>query len=101
MQKKFEKTRKRILTGFLTGLLLAGSLTAADVCAAETTDTGTGALKFSIWSDEETYVRKVVDAYNALKGGEEIILEVIPNGEHEGQHASSAASAAGIPAGLE
>lgn len=83
MQKQFKKPRKRILSALLSGILLAGSLAAAEGFAAETTDTGTGALKFSIWSDEETYVRKVVDAYNALKGGEEIILEVIPNGDHE------------------
>ncbi len=40
-------------------------------------------LKFSIWSDEETYVRDVVEAYNALKGYEAISLEVIPNSQHE------------------
>ena len=40
-------------------------------------------LKFSIWSDEESYVRDVIEAYNALKGYEAISLEVIPNSQHE------------------
>ena len=40
-------------------------------------------LKFSIWSDEESYVRDVIEAYNALKGYEAISLEVVPNSQHE------------------
>ena len=40
-------------------------------------------LKFSIWSDEESYVRDVTEAYNALKGYEAISLEVVPNSQHE------------------
>lgn len=39
-------------------------------------------LVFAIWDDEQTYVENVVDAYNALKGKEEIRLEVVPNDEH-------------------
>lgn len=32
-------------------------------------------LKFSIWSDEESYVRDVIEAYNALKGYEGSLLK--------------------------
>lgn len=59
----------------LASFLLAGSMTAGAQ--------GQDALKFVTWSDEESYVRKVVDAYNALKGSEEIVLEIIPNSDHE------------------
>ena len=40
-------------------------------------------LDYFIWSDEETYVREVVEAWNALQGWEAIRLHVVPNGEHE------------------
>lgn len=40
-------------------------------------------LDYYIWSDEETYVRKVVEAWNALQGREAVRLHVIPNGEHD------------------
>ena len=35
-------------------------------------------LDYYIWSDEETYVRKVVEAWNALQGREAVRLYVIP-----------------------
>lgn len=40
-------------------------------------------LDYYIWSDEETYVRKVVEAWNALQGREAVRLYVIPNDEHD------------------
>ena len=40
-------------------------------------------LNFYIWSDEESYVRQVTEAYNMLKGWEAVRLHVIPNDEHE------------------
>ena len=40
-------------------------------------------LDYYIWSDEETYVRKVVEAWNALQGREAVRLFVIPNDEHD------------------
>lgn len=83
--------RKRWPYWILCSALLFGILGCTGCGAAKETvlqegqiqkDNG-GSLKFSIWSDEESYVREVVDAYNALKGKEEILLEVIPNSEHE------------------
>ena len=40
-------------------------------------------LDYYIWSDEETYVRKVVEAWNALQGREAVRLYVIPDDEHD------------------
>lgn len=40
-------------------------------------------LQFYIWEDEETYVREVVDAWNALQGYESVELHVLVNSEHE------------------
>lgn len=40
-------------------------------------------LQFYIWEDEETYVREVVNAWNALQGFESVALHVLGNSEHE------------------
>ncbi|MDD6614893.1 MAG: extracellular solute-binding protein [Lachnospiraceae bacterium] len=83
---------KRYLIRIFYGILLLMILGCTGCSASKETLQQSGAeiqrdddepLKFSIWSDEESYVREVVDAYNALKGKEEILLEVIPNSEHE------------------
>ena len=80
---------RRIIAGVLTGCicLLAGC-TAEDTEMKAETEKAVGniseePLVFATWSDEETYARKVVDAYNALKGREEIQLQVIRNQDHE------------------
>lgn len=40
-------------------------------------------LQFYIWEDEKTYVREVVNAWNALQGYESVALHVLGNSEHE------------------
>lgn len=40
-------------------------------------------LQYYIWEDEETYIREVVNAWNALQGREAVVLHVIPNSEHD------------------
>jgi multiple sugar transport system substrate-binding protein len=40
-------------------------------------------LQFSIWSDEENYIRKVVDQYNAEDRGIQVELQVIPEADYD------------------
>lgn len=54
-----------------------GSSVEGDIPLGRTT------LQFYIWEDEETYVREVVDAWNALQGYESVELYVLVNSEHE------------------
>lgn len=39
-------------------------------------------LHYYIWNEEEAYVRKVVEAWNAQKGREDVILHVIRNADY-------------------
>lgn len=93
MDKNFKKIWNGMLLSCLIipTLLFSGGCTDTEVSAEQaklqTDDAGEDAkakegLKFAIWSDEVSYARKVVEAYNTLKGSEEIILEVIPNDEY-------------------
>lgn len=40
-------------------------------------------LNFYIWSDEENYIRKVVDAYNAEQDTVQVTLNVVPESEYD------------------
>lgn len=68
--------------------LLAGIMAAAMCCTmlpgtaalAEAEDV---TLQFSIWSDEENYIRKVVDQYNAEDRGIQVELQVIPESDYD------------------
>ena len=40
-------------------------------------------LNFYIWSDEENYIRKVVDAYNAEQDAVQITLNVVPESDYD------------------
>lgn len=80
--------RKAILTAIALSLAFTlqgcGSTQSASEAVEERIwEEENAVLEFYIWSDEETYVRQVVNAYNALKGREEVRLHVIPNAEHE------------------
>lgn len=44
---------------------------------------GNVTLQFSIWSDEENYIRKVVDQYNAEGRGIKVELQVIPDVDYD------------------
>lgn len=48
----------------------------------EAPDTGGGALHYYIWNEEEAYIREVVEAWNAKKGREDVILHVINNADY-------------------
>lgn len=69
----------------LLALAVLGGCTAEE--APESTQAETEeeevTLHYYIWGDEESYSRKVVEAYNALQGREMVVLHVIPNAEHE------------------
>ncbi len=91
----------------MTGLIGCGSsaanTTAADAPAAaesaesdaaaedvEAADTATAAdsgeqvnLSFSIWSDEENYISKVVDQYNSSQDKIKVTLSVIPESDYD------------------
>ena len=82
--KKNRRTVGRLLMALLllcTGCGNSGQMTESEKVGVQRE--GEVSLKFSIWSDEESYVRDVTEAYNALKGYEAISLEVIPNSQHE------------------
>ena len=50
----------------------------------ETADSGEQVtLSFSIWSDEENYISKVVDQYNASQGNVKVELSVIPEPDYD------------------
>ncbi len=40
-------------------------------------------LNFYIWSDEENYIRKVVDAYNEEQDGVQVTLNVVPESDYD------------------
>ena len=40
-------------------------------------------LNFYIWSDEENYIRKVVDAYNAEQDAVQVTLNVVPESDYD------------------
>lgn len=68
---------------FLAGMLAAAmcfSMVPTTAAMAEAEDV---TLQFSIWSDEENYIRPVVDQYNAEGRGAQIELLVVPNDDYD------------------
>lgn len=64
----------------------AGDTAAEDTAEAAPADTaadGQVTLTFSIWSDEENYISKVVDQYNASQSNVKVDLSVIPEPDYD------------------
>lgn len=81
------KLSAALLSMSLIGGLLAGcgSSDTAVTDSSPSTETGSEevTLTFAIWSDEENYIRKVVDQYNAEERGITVDLQVIPEADYD------------------
>lgn len=93
------KMMKRVLAATLTGVLMSSMLAgcsssggsgsnATGSAASDATETTTAAegavdLSFYIWNDEENYITKVVDAYNASQDKVHVTLTVIPSDSYD------------------
>ncbi len=93
------KMMKRVLASILTGVLMGSMLvgcgssassdtssadsTASDASASTTAADGAVDLSFYIWNDEENYITKVVDAYNASQDKIHVTLTVIPSDSYD------------------
>ncbi len=62
---------------------MALSLTGCGSSAGGGKKGGDVTLNFYIWSDEENYIRKVVDAYNAEGRGTTVNLNVVPSNDYD------------------
>ncbi|MCR4588506.1 MAG: sugar ABC transporter substrate-binding protein [Lachnospiraceae bacterium] len=79
---------KRRFTKFLALGLAASMVLSLTGCggSAAATSAKSGedvTLNFYIWSDEENYIRKVVDAYNAEGRGTTVNLNVVPANDYD------------------
>lgn len=98
MKKGFVKKLLAIMvsTAMVAGLTGCGTAEPAATASteAETTETAEAAeatadsgeqvtLSFSIWSDEENYIAKVVDQYNASQSNVKVNLSVIPEPDYD------------------
>ncbi len=71
--------RKRVLACIMT-LAVCCSMLSAIAVNAEEEDV---VLQFSIWDDEENYIRKVVDQYNAEDHGIQVELQVTASDDYD------------------
>lgn len=79
MNNKFNM--KKFIAAILFGVMVL-TLTACGN-SEEAEEDGNVTLQFSIWSDEENYIRKVVDQYNAEDRGIQVELLVIPDADYD------------------
>ncbi len=89
--------KKKVLSAFLTLTVVAGLLSGCGSGTAATSSEGDGKngtaaeessggkvdLSFYIWHDEETYIRQVVDEYNASQDKVNVNLTVIPSEDYD------------------
>ncbi len=71
--------KSKVLAGMMSLAMCASMLSGVPVYA----DSEDVTLQFSIWSDEENYIRKVVDQYNAEGRGIQVELQVIPESDYD------------------
>lgn len=72
-----------LVAGLLAGSIYAGTAEQKRQKYSVQENTEGIVLDYYIWVDEETYVRKVVEAWNALQGREAVRLHVLENEAHE------------------
>lgn len=68
---------KKFLCVLLAVMMMLGVMSAAALAEGKTS------LQFYIWSDEEPYIRDVVDQYNASQDAVEVVLNVIASDEYD------------------
>ena len=68
---------KRILVVLLSMILALGCIGSMAMAEEKVT------LQFYIWSDEEPYIKDVVEAYNASQDAVEVVMNVIPNDDYD------------------
>ena len=71
--------KKNVLAGLMAAAMCC-TMVPGTAAMAESEDV---TLQFSIWSDEENYIRKVVDQYNAEDRGIQVELQVIPEADYD------------------
>lgn len=68
---------KKFLCVLLAAMMMLGVMSAAAMAEGKTT------LQFYIWSDEEPYIKDVVEQYNASQDAVEVVLNVIASDDYD------------------